>query len=130
MDRDDTFGDIEELFDQVTQLTGAVGDPPVDIVDEESELVVVVDLPGRTADEIDVRLEDDQVLHIEAPERTASESGRYVTRERSRDDVSRSVRLPAGVDEAETTARYDAGVLRIRLGKLTGDGDGTDIPVN
>jgi len=130
MPRDDPFREIEELFDQVTQLTGGVGDPPVDIVEDESELVVVVDLPGRTAEGIDVHLEDGQVLHVDTPEREAELSGRYVTRERSRDGVSRSVRLPAAVDEAETTASYDAGVLTVRLGKLTGDGDGTDIPVN
>ncbi|MEF8813365.1 MAG: Hsp20/alpha crystallin family protein [Halovenus sp.] len=130
MDGDDAFREIEELFDQVTQLTGAVGDPPVDIVEDEAELVVVADLPGRTTDEIDVRLEDDQVLHIDAPEREDELSGRYVTRERSREGVSRSVRLPAAVDEAETTASYDGGVLTVRLGKLTGDGEGADIPVN
>jgi len=126
----DPFGEIEGLFDQVTQLTGAAGDPPVDIVEDETELVVVADLPGRRAEDIDVRLADDRILHIDAPGRAENLSGRYVTRERSRADLSRSVRLPAAVDGNETTASYDAGVLTVRLGKLTGDGDGTDIPVS
>lgn len=130
MARDDALREIEELFDQVTQLTGVVDDPPVDIVEDEAELVVVADLPGRTAEEIDVRLEDDQVLHIDAPERKDDLSGRYVTSERSREGVSRSVRLPAAADGAETTASYDSGVLTVRLGKLTGDGEGTDIQVS
>jgi len=34
------------------------------------------------------------------------------------------------VDEEGTGASYDRGVLTVRLPKLSGSGDGTDIPVN
>jgi len=129
--RDDPFREIEELFDQFTDFGATLsGDIPVDVVDTDDEVVVVVaDLPGRDAGHIQVQLEGERRLQIEAPEREEELDGRYVLRGRPHSAVSRSVRLPAAVDEGETDASYDRGVLTVRLGKPTGD-DGTDIPVN
>jgi len=128
--RDDPFREIEELFDQFTDFGATLsGDIPVDVVDTDDEVVVVADLPGRDAEDIQVQLEGERRLQIEAPEREEALDGRYVLRGRPDSAVSRSVRLPAAVDEGETDASYDRGVLTVRLGKPTGD-DGTDIPVN
>lgn len=127
----DPFEGIEELFDQLTQFSepGAV-ELPADIVDSDDELLVHVDLPGRSPENIDVRLEDDRTLYVEAGKRDDEADGQHLTRERRHSSVSRTVTLPAAVDEEETAASYDRGVLTVRLQKLTGDGDGTDIPVN
>lgn len=132
MDRRDTpFGDIEQLFDQLSNF----GEPitrglAVDVVDAGDELVVEADLPGRDPETIDVRLEDDRRLHIEAPSPQEETEGRYVTRERARETLQRTVTLPAAVDDSETEADYQQGVLTIRLSKHTSDDDGTEIPVN
>lgn len=128
--RDDPFAELEELFDQVTDFGPDVsGTVPVDVVDDDEAVVVVVDLPGRDPEDVQVRLEDDRHLTVEAPPRADEFEGQYVRRGRPRDEVSRSVTLPAAVDESETTASYDQGVLAVRLGK-PGAGEGTDIPVN
>lgn len=125
------FEEIEELFDQFSTF----GDPlqsqvPVDLLDTGDDLVVKVDLPGRDPDSVSVRLTDNQHLHLEAKPRTDDEDGRYVTRERTQESLSRTVSLPAAVDESTPEASYEQGVLTVRLSKLTGDSDGTDIPVN
>jgi HSP20 family protein len=128
--RDDPFGEIEELFDQFTEFGSALsGEVPVDVLDRDDEVVVLADLPGRDPDSIEVRLENERSLELEAPAPTDEMEGRYVVRGRPRSDVSRSVHLPAPVDENATEARYEQGVLTVRLGKPTG-GDGTEIPVN
>lgn len=128
--RDDPFRDIEELLDQFTNFgTPISGDIPVDVVDTEEEVIVLANLPGRDVADIEVRLEDERSLQIETPALEDELDGRYVVRGRSRTAVSRSVRLPTAVDEDDTDASYDRGVLTVRLGKPSG-GDGTEIPVN
>jgi HSP20 family protein len=130
-DRPDPFTEIEQFVDEFVQFGGSIhGDVPIDVVDADDEIVVVADLPGRESDGIDVQLEENRQLRVEAGATGTDHDGRYVTRERSTDAVERSVRLPAAVDEEGTEASYDRGVLTIRLPKLSGSGDGTDIPVN
>ncbi|MXR51462.1 Hsp20 family protein [Halovenus sp. WSH3] len=127
----DPFSEIEELFDQFAQL----GEPlagrfELDVIDADSEILVKADLPGRDPSALSVQLEENRTLRIEVPEGETSEDGRFVVRERTRESGSRSVTLPAAVDESETEASYDRGVLTVRLPKLSGDGDETEIQVN
>ena len=130
-ERTDPFGEIEKVFEQFSELGGPLGgDPPVDVVDTDDEIVVYADLPGRDPDSISVQLTENETLEIEAQRDDHSAEGRYVTRERSREQLSRSVSLPAAVDEDETEASYDRGVLTVRLQKLRSEAEGTDIPVN
>ena len=129
-DRPDPFSEIEQLVDEFAQFGGpSTRGLAVDVIDGDDEIVVTVDLPGREPDGIDVRLTDSRELHIEAGTPATEYDGRYVTRERSTNAVERTIRLPAAVDEEGTEASYDRGVLTVRLPKLTGSGDGTDIPV-
>lgn len=130
-DRSDPFSEIEQLFEQFTQFDDPFGGQiPVDVLDADDELLVRAELPGRDPESISVQLEDNRTLHVEAGLPDAEPEGRYVTRERTTEAVSRSVTLPAAVDESATEATYDRGILSVRLSKLSGDSDGTDIPVN
>ncbi|MFT4947582.1 MAG: HSP20 family protein, partial [Natronomonas sp.] len=103
---------------------------PVDVIDADDEILVKADLPGRDPSSISVQLEDSRTVHIEVGDGTTAGDGRFVVRERTREGRSRSVTLPAAVDESETDAEYDRGVLTVHLPKLSGDSEGTDIPVN
>ena len=123
---DDPFGDIEELFEQFTEFGETLS---VDVIEQEETVVVLANLPGRDPEEIQVRLEGERSLHIEAPAPTTEEEGQYVVRGRPRDEVSRAVRLPSAVAESDTEASYDQGVLRVRLGKPSAV-EGTEIEVN
>lgn len=130
--REDPFQDIERLFDQLAEFGGQTGgDIRVDIVDEGEEFVVTADLPGYTAEDIEVELPDDRHLQIAAEfDRSESrESADFVVRERRRQSASRTVALPEPVDENETEASYDNGILTVRLGKQGASDDGTDIEV-
>jgi HSP20 family protein len=130
-DRTDPFSEVEQFVEEFMEF----GSPlqrriPVDLIDHDEKLVVLADLPGRDPADIDVQLEDDRKLHLAAQAVERDHDGRYVTRERGTDAVERTLALPAAVDEAETEASYDDGVLTVRLPKRSGEGDGTDIPVN
>lgn len=128
----DPFEEMERLFDQFTEFGGAVADVAVDVVDEGEAFAVVADLPGYGTDDIDVQLQDERRLNVAATRETdrAADRGDYVRRERGRQRVDRSVTLPEPVDESETEASYENGVLTVRLGKQTAGDEGTDIPVS
>lgn len=87
--------------------------PPVDIYEDPAGLVVEVDLPGFSKDEISVSVSG-RTLNIRAKKR--SESARsYLVRQRPL-SLSRSVTLPYPVDtSAEISSKYEAGTLTVTL---------------
>ena len=92
--------------------------PAVDVWETETELVLSFDLPGVSEDEIAVEL-DDNVLTVSGErERTDEHSSeRFYRFERRYGQFSRSVSLPAGVNEDDIQANYTDGVLEIRVPK-------------
>ena len=123
------FGDLERLFDEFTTLAPSDRTPAVDVVDTDDSVLVFADMPGRDVETIEVNLEKNRRLTINADGRETESEGRYVTRERSKKAISRTVSLPAMVDDEEPTASYDDGVLRVALPKQEATGNGTNIPV-
>jgi len=131
MSNERPFDEIEQLFEQLSTLGDPLTHPiAVDVVDAGETILVEADLPGRDPETIDVQLEDSRRLRIEVPPVEDSAEGRYVTRERPRERLRRTVSLPAAVDESATEANYERGVLTVRLPKRTSDGDETSIPVS
>ncbi len=92
--------------------------PAVDVWETESELVLSFDLPGIQEDKISVEL-DDNVLTVSGERERAQEhsSERFYRFERRFGTFSRSVTLPAGVSESDIVAKYNDGVLEIRVPK-------------
>jgi HSP20 family protein len=122
----DPLEGLEQLLDQFTEpLTSTI---PVDVVDTGEAIVVLADVPGRDPESVQVSLEDDRLLHIEVPEQEDTVDGQYVTRGREHGSATRTVALPAPVDEDQTEATCDRGVLTVRLGKPSG-GEEIDIQV-
>lgn len=134
--RNDPFREMYErmnrMFRDLSAETGLdveATNLPVDIEETDDQVVVTADMPGIAKDNIHVQVRGDR-LHLAAESETeVEEEGKdYVRRERSTRSYSRTVRLPAPVDQASAEATYDDGVLRIELDKLEKDG-GTEIDV-
>lgn len=127
------FQEIERAIGEMGEQFGmTLGEIPIDVVDEGETFLVHADLPGVDPSEVEVALHDGHQLSIEVEREAYSEEsdGRYVRRERHRDARSRTISLPAGVDEKSASATYDDGVLSVTLEKQRTTDDGTDIPVN
>ena len=92
--------------------------PAVDVWETDNELVLSFDLPGIPEDQISVEL-DDNVLTVSGQrERAEEQSGdRFYRYERRFGTFSRSVTLPAGVNEDSIKADYSNGVLEVRVPK-------------
>ncbi len=92
--------------------------PRVDVIDAEKQYVLEVDLPGVDPNSVQVELEKG-LLQIKG-ERHAShgEEAAYTYRERRAGKFERSFRVPEAVDADGVTAKFDKGVLEIRVPKV------------
>lgn len=93
------------------------GVPPIDVIDGETELTILADVPGFEEDDIDIKLEGDS-LQIVASERVPdlSETESMVGQERPT-AVRRQIRLPMAVVVEDAEASYEDGVLSVELPK-------------
>jgi HSP20 family protein len=116
-----------EMGRWMSQVTGGVTPgngqsstwlPAVDVWETDNELVLSFDLPGIAEDQVAVEL-DDNVLTVSGQRERTSEhsSDRFYRFERRFGTFSRSVTLPAGVNESDIKADYTNGVLEIRVPK-------------
>ncbi len=96
----------------------AVRVPAADVLETADEIVVEVDLPGHKQEELQIKVDGD-VLTIEAERKAerVQKGDSYHRSERILGKFARSFTLPANVDSTRTAAKYEAGVLQIRLPK-------------
>lgn len=89
--------------------------PPVEVLQTEGELLIRTELPGIDPERLDVTVQDG-VLSIRAErEFHAPEGAESVRREFAYGLYERQVALPEGVDPDTMTARYEGGILEIRV---------------
>lgn len=102
---------------------GATGTmaPAVDIYEEGGNICVKADLPGLSRKDIEVKLVDN-VLEITGEKRTEEKIDRrdFLKVERSYGKFSRTLRLPEGLDSEHVIAKFDDGVLEIKIPKVEG----------
>lgn len=79
--------------------------PPVDVLENEQEILIVVDLPGVAAGDVDVALDGGQLTF------EGRRDGRTPTR------LRRAFSVPPSVDPDRISATLEDGVLTVRLGK-------------
>lgn len=92
---------------------------PVDVVEEDNDILVRASLPGVKPEDIDVSIED-QVLTIKAATDTGGERKEdgYLVRERRTGSFHRSLRLSDTVDADKAETTYENGVLTVSLPKV------------
>ncbi|TDD69846.1 Hsp20 family protein [Jiangella aurantiaca] len=115
--RTDPFRELDRLTQQVFGARGTLARPavmPMDAWREGDEFIVEFDLPGVAAGSIDLDIERN-VVTVKA-ERPMPENDReLVAAERPRGIFSRQLILGDNLDLDRITARYDAGVLTLRI---------------
>ena len=92
--------------------------PPADITVSDTDLVLTMDLPGLTAEDLDIQVLDGQlILRGERKRPEPSGGSRFTHSERLFGAFERRVRLPGGVDPEAITASMDSGVLSLIVPK-------------
>ncbi len=114
---DDTF---ERFFGPVTTPeNGVARSPALDVAESESGYTVKLEMPGVAKEDVKVAIEGRQVSVQAQSQHTEErkEGDRVVYRERSATSYARSFSLPVEVDQAETAAKLENGVLTLSLPK-------------
>ncbi len=91
--------------------------PGVDILDQPDELTVLADIPGSSAEDIDIHFEQGTLtLHAKVRDREPGAAGRLAT-EYGVGDFHRTFRIGEVIDPARISADYQDGVLALHLPK-------------
>lgn len=112
---DPFFQDFERLTEGVLGRRGAPALMPVDAYRHGDELVVRFDLPGIDPESVELTVEKN-VLSVGAERRWAPEEGdQIVLAERPQGRYSRQLYLSDNLDTDHIDARYEHGVLTVRI---------------
>lgn len=97
--------------------------PPADIAETDKEFTVRLDVPGLGAEDIDVELSGNTLtIRGERSEEERTENGDTYRHERYTGSFARAITIPAYADAGKADAKYDKGVLTIKLPKIPGEG--------
>ena len=104
--------------------------PPVDIYEDEHNIILKIEVPGIDEKEIDVRIQNN-TLTVQGERKIEKEEKEENFRrvERQYGSFTRSFTLPSSVDPGQVSARCDKGVLKISLAKKA-EARPTQIKVN
>lgn len=93
--------------------------PSVDVIDRDNEVIVKAELPGVDKKDIDISVTQNTVtIKGTTSHEEKEEKGDYYRCEMSRGSYSRTLSLPADVDEGKSKARFKDGILELSLPKL------------
>ncbi len=105
----------------ISQMSSEMADmkgydvPPIDLIDTNEEIIAMIALPGIAKENIDLAVTEDTLsITAKAMPRTTS----YLRREMSPEGFKREIKLPVEVKPEQVKARFDNGILEVRLPKL------------
>ncbi|HEX6117013.1 MAG TPA: Hsp20/alpha crystallin family protein [Solirubrobacterales bacterium] len=122
---DSLQGEVNRLFDgffgtRSSGRNGAVSRwiPAMDLVERGDEFVLRADLPGMSEDDVSIEIKDN-VLTISGERRAEheEEGESFYRAERAFGGFTRTLTLPEGIDPDAVKAKFDAGVLEVRVPK-------------
>jgi HSP20 family protein len=116
--------EVEGLFRRLFEGeigTGSLPDeapqPAVDVVETEAEMIIRADIPGLRKEDI-VLYGAPNFLVIRGEKDAPTEKWAYLRLERTFGSFQRLVVLPTPGDNAKAKARYEKGVLEVRMPKM------------
>jgi len=112
--RTDPFRDFDRLTEAMLGTRARPAVMPMTAYRDNGSFVVHLDLPGASADSIDLTVEQN-VLTVHAERKPPAGDAERVVDERSYGVFSRQLFLGETLDADQLTANYDAGVLTLRI---------------
>ena len=122
--RIDPFRELASFFENFTepggkdQLSAGTFVPPVDVYEDEHNLVVKLEIPGVNEDDLDVQVENN-TLTVKGERKFEKEEKEenFHRIERRYGSFLRTFRLPNTIDTDKVEAHYDKGILKVSLAK-------------
>lgn len=129
--RNEVTGLVETILgESVPQFRGD-SIPRVDVVEKNSYLEIIVDLPGYRSSDVSIELTTNHLIisgERKAEAASPDEICRYHKQERRLGGFTRSISLPCSVSDSLVDAFLQDGVLRVRLPKHE-DGRKRHVPI-
>ncbi|MFB6190249.1 MAG: Hsp20/alpha crystallin family protein [Candidatus Nanohaloarchaea archaeon] len=129
---DDVFDRMQNVFEEFQELGRDVtgfSAVPVDIREEDGNIVVNADLPGVSKEDINLRADSERLeISAESSQEITEENEKYLRQERSRREFKRTVAWPVKVDPETVEAEFEDGVLEVTAEKEEDD-EGRDIDI-
>ncbi len=122
--------DFDTLFDRMlrnpllepfpAKAWEGLWEPALDFSENDKEFVVRLEVPGFHRENLDVKFEN-QLLTISGHREYRDEikNEDFLWKEREEGRFTRTLRVPAPVNEANVDALYENGVLTVKLPKMT-----------
>ena len=122
--RIDPFRELASFFENFTepggkdQLSAGTFVPPVDVYEDEHNLVVKLEIPGVNENDLDVQVENN-TLTVKGERKFEKEEKEenFHRIERRYGSFVRTFRLPNTIDTDKVEAHYDKGILKVSLAK-------------
>ncbi|MGF1534394.1 MAG: Hsp20/alpha crystallin family protein [Bernardetiaceae bacterium] len=117
--QDDFFPSLSRIFEEFMPNASTTAVPAVNVKETDTDFEVELAAPGLKKENFQISL-DENVLTIssERQQIQQDEKAHYSRREFSYQSFARSFTLPEIVDQENIQARYEDGVLYLRLPKL------------
>jgi HSP20 family protein len=124
--RIDPFRELASFFETFSDVNGTAREqstfgtftPPVDVYEDEHNLVLKLEIPGMNEEDLKVSLENSTLTVTGERKFEKEEKEENFHRiERRYGTFTRTFRLPTTVDTENVDAGYDKGVLKIKLAK-------------
>lgn len=125
--RIDPFRELASFFENFSevgavnakdQLTAGTFIPPVDVYEDEHNLVLKLEIPGINEEDLKVSLENNTLTVTGERKFEKEEKEENFHRiERRFGSFTRTFRLPSTVDPEKVEAGYDKGILKLTLAK-------------
>jgi HSP20 family protein len=112
--RTDPFRELDRLAQQAFGTPARPAAMPIDAYRRDDEFVVELDLPGVSADSIELTVEKN-VLTVHAERRRSDDATELVVGERPFGTFSRQLFLGESLDSDRLEAGYADGVLTLRV---------------
>ena len=122
--RIDPFRELASFFENWAAPTGkeqlAAGTfvPPVDVYEDEQNLILKLEVPGVNEEDLNVSLENDTlVIQGERKFEKEEKEENFHRIERRYGAFTRTFKLPNTLDSEKVEANYEKGILKITIGK-------------
>ena len=109
---------LDEMLDANSRVFRSMRDraagrfPPVNVFLDDNAVLLELEMPGKTASDVDLSLEPQSVVISDKPAPADGEVGKSAE---TRPAWSRRLELPFRVDADKATAKFTNGILRIEL---------------
>ena len=94
--------------------------PPVNVFLDDDAVIIDLELPGKTAKDVELSLEPEAVVIADNPAETLAEDGK--TSAKPTPAWSRRIELPFRINAEKANAKFTDGILRVELPKADGSG--------